>query len=316
MQGTIFGLASAVGYTATNALLRAVDTLDPVWVSAVKAIPTTLLIGPWLLLQLIRREQVFPPLTAALGVLLAGLVGQLGGNVAFQWALGQVGLAITVPLTLGGMIVAASVLARIYLHEPITPRAAIALGVLILAIVVLSIGAEQVHELVPGAITSPVSSSWQTWAVALGVGAGIGSGFAYAILNVAIRNAINKGASLPFTLVTVSISGILSLMLLSYFRIGLEQMAATKPVDWQLMLLAGVGNALSFVALTISLRLTSVVYVNALNATQAAMAAIAGLLFFGEVLSPWLLVGLALTVIGLLYMRQGKSAQDVPPEEV
>jgi drug/metabolite transporter (DMT)-like permease len=93
-------------------------------------------------------------------------------------------------------------------------------------------------------------------------------------------------------------------------------MAATKPSEWQLMLLAGVGNALSFVALTISLRLTSVVYVNSLNATQAAMAALAGLLFFGEVLSPWLLVGLVLTVVGLLYMRQGKSVREAPPEEV
>jgi drug/metabolite transporter (DMT)-like permease len=314
VQGTIFGLLSAVGYTATNALLRSVDHLDPIWVSAVKALPTTILIGPTLLWQVSRGQQVWPPWQAALWVLLSGLVGQLGGNVAFQWALGQVGLAITVPLTLGGMIVAASILARVFLHEPITPRATISLAVLILAIVVLSIGAEHVHP--TAAEAAAETSTAHTWGIVLGVAAGIGSGFAYAILNVAIRNAITKGASLPFTLVTVSVSGILSLGLLSYLRVGPEHMAQTTPLEWQLMLLAGFGNAISFVALTISLRLTSVVYVNALNATQAAMAAFAGVIFFREVISPWLLVGLCLTIVGLLYMRQGKSAKDAPPEEL
>lgn len=315
---------SALGYTATNALLKAVSHLDPVWVSAVKTVPTTLLIGPWFLWQLSRRQQVFPPALAILGVFLGGLAGQLGGNVPFQWSLGQVGMAIAVPLTLGGMIVFASLLARLCLHEPITPRAVVALGVLIVAIVVLSIGAEQVQQekkkAGPAATvaveSTSTSTTWQPGIIVLGVAAAVGSGMAYAILNVTMRNAITQGASLPFMLVTVSVTGVCSLGLASYLRIGFDQMAATTPVEWLIMAAAGIGNALSFVALTISLRLTSVVYVNALNATQAAMAAFAGVVVFGETISPWLLVGLALTVGGLMYMRQGKTAKDAPPEEV
>ncbi len=327
VQGTIFGLVSAVGYTATNALLRSVVDVDALWVSAVKAVPTTLLLGPWLLWKLGRREPVAPPLWPALGVLGAGLIGQVGGNVAFQWALGQVGLAITVPLTLGGMIVASAILARMFLLEPITLRAALALGVLILAIVVLSVGADQrptgpikTVSGAPGEYAAVVAASrpspWQAWPVVFGVVAAVGSGLAYAVLNVAIRNAINHGATMPFTLVTVSLSGIVSLGTLSYLQIGWEGMAATTSDEWWLMFLAGVGNALSFLALTISLRLTSVVYVNALNATQAAMAAFAGVLFFQEALSPWLLLGLALTVAGLLLMRHGRSARLATPEEL
>ena len=48
------------------------------------------------------------------------------------------------------------------------------------------------------------------------------------------------------------------------------------------MLAAGVCNTVAFIALTKSLQLTSIVYVNSLNATQATMAAIAGVFIFGE----------------------------------
>jgi drug/metabolite transporter, DME family len=58
------------------------------------------------------------------------------------------------------------------------------------------------------------------------------------------------------------------------------------------------------VALTRSLQLTSVVYANALNATQAGLAALAGIVFFQEAQSGELLVGVLLTIAGLVLMRQ------------
>jgi drug/metabolite transporter (DMT)-like permease len=65
------------------------------------------------------------------------------------------------------------------------------------------------------------------------------------------------------------------------------------------MLAAGVCNTVGFTALTKSLQLTNVVYVNALNATQATLAALAGVLLFQEALSPWLAAGVLLTIAGL-----------------
>ena len=61
------------------------------------------------------------------------------------------------------------------------------------------------------------------------------------------------------------------------------------------MILAGLFNAVAFLALTKSLQLVPVVYFNALNATQAAMGALAGIMLFAEP-STWLLwLGVAMT---------------------
>jgi drug/metabolite transporter (DMT)-like permease len=58
--------------------------------------------------------------------------------------------------------------------------------------------------------------------------------------------------------------------------------------------------------LTKSLQLTSVVYVNALNATQAALAALAGVLIFQEAFSPRLLQGVLLTILGLAILTRSR----------
>jgi len=78
------------------------------------------------------------------------------------------------------------------------------------------------------------------------------------------------------------------------------------------MLAAGIFNALAFIALTKALQLANLVYVNALNATQATMAAIAGVLIFHEAPSPELAFGVLLTILGLLMMKQRPRAEPRP----
>ena len=74
------------------------------------------------------------------------------------------------------------------------------------------------------------------------------------------------------------------------------------------MLAAGICNAGAFLFLALALRWTGLIFVNALNASQAALAAIAGVLLFQEASSIALWVGVALTVLGLLLMREnGKN---------
>jgi drug/metabolite transporter (DMT)-like permease len=303
--GTICGLASAVIYTAANSFLRAASDCDPVWVSAVKAVPTALFMAPWLFTLWRQGIPLFPSWKIVLMTIAAGLGGQLVGNVTFQWGLGQVGLALTASLNLGGMIVAAAILGRVFLHEPVTPRAAVSLGLLLAAIAVLSLGASDAHQ----SVSAIAPTNMQ---IALGVGAGCLSGLAYAILNVVIRYGVVRGMPLPTTLFVVSGSGMVSLGLLSWLRIGTAGMAATEPQDLGMMLMAGVCNALAFLALTKSLQLTSVVYVNALNAAQASLAALAGILIFQEALSPWLLAGVALTIAGLLLLTRTRQNVAVP----
>ena len=135
------GVFSALGYMAANVCLRSVTDLDPVWVSQMKALPTVIGVGPFVLLRLIRGQALLPSWRIGIIVLLVALLGQVGGNVAFQWSLGVVGIALAVPLTLGMMIVSGALLGRILLGDQVSREMTLASLVLIVAISVLSLGA-------------------------------------------------------------------------------------------------------------------------------------------------------------------------------
>jgi drug/metabolite transporter (DMT)-like permease len=304
--GSIFGLISAVGYTAANVCLRAATNCDPTWVSCVKSIPTIVLVAPWLLILASRGERLLPS-WRMLGLLAAaGAFGQLAGNVAFQWSLGIVGMALAVPLTLGTIILSGAVLGRVLLRESVTPRMVGAIVILICAIFVLSTGAQDAYE----SITRTADES--VLLLVAGVGAALLSGVAYATLGVAIRYGVTAGVSQPTTLMTVAVVGLAVLGALSMQRIGISGMLATTPLDLTSMLGAGIFNAIAFIALTKALHLIPVVYVNALNATQATMAAVCGVLIFQEALSESLLWGVLLTIVGLIVMRNKRPRPAKP----
>jgi len=66
------------------------------------------------------------------------------------------------------------------------------------------------------------------------------------------------------------------------------------------MFAAGLFNFAAFVALASSLKVLPVVAVNLINASQVAMAALAGVLLFAEPVTATLLAGIVLTVAGLV----------------
>jgi drug/metabolite transporter (DMT)-like permease len=195
------------------------------------------------------------------------------------------------------MIVFGAWLGSSLLGERVTWRTIASMIVLFIAVTILSLGAPgaQASLDVAAAAASPLR-------VLAGVAAACASGFAYAALGVAIRNAARHGAPTTSSLVTVGVVGMLSLFPMAFARIGLAGMVATTTHDWLFMLGAGVFNAVAFFLLVRSLAMTSIAHVNALNATQAAMAAIAGVLIFHEPLSTALGVGIVLTAVGLLLM--------------
>lgn len=300
LWAAIYGAISAVGYTATNICLRSVTDCDPVWVSCVKTIPTVIGVAPWLIVRWSRGERVFPPWPIVATLLAAGLLGQFGGNVVFQWAMGIIGLALTVPLCMGMIIIASAVLGRVLLLEGVSRKAVVALAILLVAIWVLSLGAHGASDAISelGAV-SP-------WLVTGAVIAGCVSGLCYAVLGVAIRRAGQRTSSVPATTFCIAIVGLLTLGPFAIYRIGVEQMLQTPRLDFAMMVLAGVFNVIAFVALTRALQITSLVYVNALNATQVAMASIAGIMLFDEQASPALTLGVSLTIVGLLIMPRHK----------
>ena len=161
----------------------------------------------------------------------------------------------------------------------------------------------------------PVAQSTPSaWLVSAGVGAACLSGVAYALLGVVIRYAVTDRISIPLTLVSVTLTGVIALGTVAVLRIGVSGMLATLPEDFWTMMLAGFFNAVAFLALTKSLQLIPLLYVNALSATQAAMAAVVGILMFSERSSPALWFGVAMTVVGLLMMQRKSTRKSLPTE--
>ena len=71
--------------------------------------------------------------------ILASFLAQFLGNAAFQKALERIGLAASVPITLGVLIVGGAALGVIILKEPVSQRKVLAMMTLIVAVVVLSL---------------------------------------------------------------------------------------------------------------------------------------------------------------------------------
>ncbi|OHB79102.1 MAG: hypothetical protein A2W31_17740 [Planctomycetes bacterium RBG_16_64_10] len=306
LVATYCGLFSALGYTAANICLRALTDCDAVWVSCVKAFPTVVLVAPWLCLRA-ARNQCLIPCWHVLGILVvAALVGQLGGNVLFQWSLGVVGIAMSVPLCLGSMILASVVVGRSFLGEVITRRMVVATVILLLAIAILSLGAVAANRSfgLPGPRAGHL-----VWVI-IGVAAACFSGITYCLLGTVIRWSSNRGTPVSTILAVTCLVGMVSLGALSAVRIGPLGMVRTNRLDLVVMLLAGLCNAAAFLALTLALQLAGLVYVNALNASQTALAAVAGVVVFGEAVTPWLVLGVLLTAGGLLLMKgRGRAVQ-------
>jgi drug/metabolite transporter (DMT)-like permease len=297
-------MVSAAAYTAANICLRSVVHIDPVWVSCIKAVPTVLLVGPWLFVRMARGQHLISSL-GVLGILVpAAILGQLVGNVMFQWSLGVVGIALSVPLNMGTMIISGALLGRYVLNESIGPRMVLAIVVLLAAIAILSMGA-------PAAGRTVVASIAEVPGMALlggGVVAACLSGVAYSLLGVVVRQCILQGTPLSTILTTVCFVGAMTLGAASYLRQGAALWMMMDAQDASAMVLAGVFNALAFLALAKALELAGLVHVSTLNASQSAMAAGAGVVFFHESLNAALAVGVALTVTGLMLMQQPNAA--------
>jgi drug/metabolite transporter, DME family len=326
--GTICGLLSAVGYTITNACLKQVadQSLNAFWVSSIKAFPTVLICAPWAFWQSQTAVRVVPAPRVFWLLFGAALIGQIGGNVGFQFGLQYVGMAISVAICLGTIQIFGAILGRIFLLEPITIRAVAAIVLLLGALAALTLGAESTKEKAdqPPATQSASSNvaAIKKPPTSLDVAAGVlslcVSGFSYAVVGVAIRYGVTGRTTIAFTLSVNGGVGFLCLGAIAFCQIGPSGIAGTTAQQWSAMLLAGFVNALSFLALTKAYQATTVTYVAIMNACQTAMAALVGALVFGEPWTASLSVGLILTAMGVTLMafrrRQRPVLEEVVPE--
>lgn len=306
LAGSVFGLMSAILYTAANVALRHCIAIDPFLVSAVKAIPTVVVLGPFLLWMIYQGEAIATSNRMIPRFMFAALVGQFIGNAAFQLALARIGLAVSVPITLGTMIVGAAILGRWILGEPVRIQTLLAMAVLLASIVVLSSPSSQTQgdaeSIVIDSNEHILKSSPPE--ILLGSLFAASSGLAYALFGTTMRQAMKGGLSAPLTMFISGAVGTISLWSVSFYRLGWQSITVVPTEDWRVMFAAGVLNFVAFVALATSLKALPVVAVNLINASQVAMAAVAGIVFFAEPFSRSLIIGISLTFLGLLIMAR------------
>jgi drug/metabolite transporter (DMT)-like permease len=291
-------LTAALGYAAANVALRAATETDAILVSAAKSWPTVAACAPLLIWMLLKKQKVATSWSTFPTLLLGVTIGQLFGNVLFQVSLGIIGLALSVPLNLSAMIIGGAVMGRVLLGDPVSRRTIVAIVILIVATVVLSMGGSTI---LPERPVTPMM-------FALGVAAALVSGAAYSFFGTAMRKGLREGLTVPLAMGASGMVGVLLLTPLAVGVMGVEKIAATSTVQWWAIVLAGTFNMAAFFMLSFSLRAIPVVAVNLLNATQAALAALAGVWWFNEELTTSMVLGSAITIAGLVVLGTGPTS--------
>jgi drug/metabolite transporter (DMT)-like permease len=229
------------------------------------------------------------------------LVSQLAGNVLLQYSMGILGVALTIPLCTGAMVIASALLGRAFLGEPLDRHLMTALAILTVSIFLFQNQSEAAVENL-SAVRLDVLQGWSTLGGVLGA---IVPGIAFAGLSVTIRAVLSTETSRLMPIVTVSLVGVLVICPVALLRQG-ERIGEVGILKWEMMVLAGLGNALAFLCLASSLKLLPVAWVNAVNVLQVALATGIGIFLFGEPSSYWLWTGLAMMSGGFfLLIRRG-----------
>ena len=303
-EGFIFACLAGLGYSTANIFLRMVSDQDPAWVSCVKAIPTLVFVIPWLLLRYQKGHRATPSRRLVLLMMAVSFVGHLAGNVVFQWSLGIIGLALAVQVTTGSMLLASAVLGWWLLKEQVSNRTIVAILILFAAIVLLSFGSDEATESV---LEDPDAAARSLKLATLSVLLVCGSGIGYALFGIVIRHCVQNGMSNPMVLFISSTVGFIVLLIATFISADASVISNTSPEDLTYMLLAGVCNFQAFACLVVALRLLTVTSVNLLNSSQIAIAAIAGVVFFNEPITTPLVLGVMLTIAGVMTIGSARE---------
>ena len=296
VRALLLGLMAAVTYSVANLALRGLSRPDggvgwDMWVAGTKAFPTFFVAIVLLAIRRYRGQTSFAAWSFVWPIALAAFFNQLGGNFAFQMSLSKIGLAISVPICFASIICSGAIVGRFVLGDQVSIRTGISMALMVTSIVFLSTAARSRTAVIP---------TTYDWGTATGIALAVVSGLAYGITGVYIRKAVRSRMPVAATLFLFSAAGFLMLCPLSLSLLPLQTIAATTPREWATIAVAGIFNALGFFAITHAMRHLTISRANVINASQNALCAVGAVMMFGETLSTFGLLGIGLTIAGLL----------------
>ncbi len=306
--GTLFCLASACAYSLTQAVLRSLSVhCDGILVLFVKETVTVLLVGPWIIQAGFRDRSVFPRGKTFWILVGVSLGVQWIANLVMLWALGVIGLAVTVPIMLGTNLTSSAVFGWMFLKENVTKRTVAVMVLIVCAIAILSIGGAQVR----GELSEIDLAGRSLFRVLLAVLGTCLAGVIFGLFAVTIRVNVRETVP-PFVLVSfVTGVGTVTFGPACLLWLGIGAMREVPLADYRMMLLAGLTNFVGFVMITKGLQMTPVVRANVINASQTAFAAILGFLIFNEPPTPTIITGVALTALGMILISRPVKKEEV-----
>jgi drug/metabolite transporter (DMT)-like permease len=137
------------------------------------------------------------------------------------------------------------------------------------------------------------------------------AGVVYASLSISMRRSSNLAIPQTTLLFIVAGIGVVTMWPISCYRVGVAGLLATSPQAWKWLLSAGFFNLIGFFGFAKGLQLTSVVHASVLNASQVAMSAIVGMIYFQEPRNPWLFLGVSMTILGIMLIDRPSAADTV-----
>jgi drug/metabolite transporter (DMT)-like permease len=291
--GTLLCVFSALAYTAYNLCLCDVSKhYDPSWINCAAASVSAGLVGIYLAWKAVRGGQALPARKELLGLLVIGLVTQIGG-VLLVWSMSVVGVAISITLQTGCTLAASALLGRLVLGERVSWLQITAIGLITAAVCFFSFGAESTDTATAGHSLSARGL--------LGIVAGCLSGLAFAVLTVGVRKTVTGDTSPLAVVFLVNVMGVVALGPWSAYQVGFHSLMQTTPRDLGVMLAAGALNLVAFFLVTKSLQMIKVVRFNVLNnGLSTALTAVLGILLLGEHWNYTVALGMLLAIIGIL----------------
>ena len=301
--GTFYAVLSAFGCTGFNICLRFVSNReDPAWSNCVQASVGPVVFGAYLAWLAARGHRALPPWKELAVLSLLGLITQIGGVLTI-WAMGVVGVGITITLQTGGMLASSAVLGLIVLGEPVSWRQVFAVIMITGSVVFFSTGAQSASTITANGV-SPLR-------VLLGIAAGVAGGLSFGILTVGIRKTVTTNTSPAAIVFLITLMGVVAFGPLSVYRLGLPALVHTPPGHLGAMLAAGAMNLLGFLLVTKSLQLSTVVRVNVINnGLTMALTVLAGIVMFGESCNRDILIGILFSAAGTLLISLVSSTED------
>jgi drug/metabolite transporter, DME family len=288
-MGIVWGVLVALGYAAMNLCLRAAAVqVDPLIASLVRGIPMLLLAWGTIVAQRQTGQVARLGWRVVLPLMFVAVLLSVLGNGGFQSGLTYAGLTITVPVAAGATMWGGAFGGWWLMRERVSPRSIVGLFLLVVALPLLISGG--------GGGLGPV------W---LGALAAVIAGLSYGGGNVLLRRTVvtNQLAQAP-TLAVVSATGMVAIFVLVLARQGLESLIALDTLVLVWLLIAGLFNAVAFIALSRALAILPAARVGALGSLQTAISAIGGAIIFAEPLTLSIALGVALSLIGVVLSQQ------------